>query len=61
MCKRGLVKGGRVEMGEPEQSLANVLFKGRDYCRLVASSHFALIDRNFQEGIVYSPCMLPCY
>lgn len=29
---------------------ANVLFRGKDYCRLVVSSHFALIDRKLQEG-----------
>ena len=33
---------------------ANVLFRGGDYCRLVVSSHFALIDSKFQEGIGFS-------
>lgn len=30
---------------------ANVLFKGRDYCRLVAPSHFGLTDNEFEERV----------
>ncbi len=43
--------------GRTRAESANVLFKGRDYCRLVVSSHFALIDRKFQEGIGFPSCM----
>lgn len=58
---RGEAYSERAERGEPEQTLQNVLFKGRDYCRLVVSSHFALIDRKFQEGIRFFSSTFPHY
>ena len=43
---------GQSGEGRTRTESANVLFKGRAYCRLVVSSHSALIDSTFQEGIV---------
>lgn len=58
VCKGGLVEEGRVERGEPEQS-ANVLFKARDYCRLVVSSHFCPYWQDVSGGSQVFPLHAP--
>lgn len=47
MCK--LVGRRQSGEGRARTESANVLFKGRAYCRIVVSSHSALIDSAFQK------------
>ena len=56
----GLVEEGRAR-AEHQNRVCKCFIQRQRLLQALVSSHSALIDRKFQEGIGFSSCMLPRY